>query len=143
VESGIQAGADLVSATSNALINPLIQAGVGMAASPDTADTVGDWTGAVLQALVKNLPMGERSNGVLDPRGAWFHDRGFEPHRYTRTDTQLNIDRTFTLIDWIGMRAISIHNRNGCNGPCGVEPEPEPIPLPGDFTPETPWPLLD
>lgn len=136
VESAVQAGADLVSAFDNALLNPLVQAGVGSALSLDAADSAGDWLGALGQAVVKNLPFGERSLAVVNPQGSWFHDRGYDPPRYTRTDTQLNIDRTLSLLDAAAVSGIHHHNSNGCRSGCGSGP----IPLGGDQAVESPFP---
>ncbi len=96
---------------------------------------------------MKNLPFGERSNGVLDLRGAWYHDRAFDPVLYTRTDTQLNIDRTMTILTWSTLNAIRLHNRSSggggsSDGGGGVAPRDFPGNLPGDGIPETPGPLL-
>ena len=115
-ESAVQFGADLVSALDNAVLNPLIQGTAGVVASPRSADAAGDRLGALLQAVVKNIPFGERSNGVLDLRGAWYHDRAFDPVLYTRTDTQLNIDRTMTILTWSTLNAIRLHNRSSSSG---------------------------
>ena len=139
-ESAIQVIADLVAALETTFLNPIIQTSVGLAASPQGADRVGDSVGAFLQAVVKNLPFGERSTGMLDLRTSWYHDRGWEPSRWTRTDTQLNIDRTFTLLDSAAASAVANHSSgsSGCSG-CSAS---DSIPLPGDSTPETPGALL-
>jgi hypothetical protein len=149
-ETAVQVGADLVSAVDNAVLNPLIQGTVGIAASPGAANVAGDWVGALMQAAVKNLPFGERSNGVIDLRATWYHDRAFDPVRFTRTDTQLNIDRAMTILTWSTLNAIRIHNRSsssgggsssdGGNG--GVIPGDLPGELPGDGVPQTPGPPL-
>jgi hypothetical protein len=149
-ETAVQVGADLVSAVDNAVLNPLIQGTVGVAASPGAANVAGDWVGALMQAAVKNLPFGERSNGVIDLRATWYHDRAFDPVRFTRTDTQLNIDRAMTILTWSTLNAIRIHNRSsssgggsssdGGNG--GVIPGDLPGELPGDGVPQTPGPPL-
>ena len=146
-ESVVQSAADLVSAVHNAVLNPLIQGTAGVVASPTSADAVGDWLGALLQSVVKNLPFGERSNGVLDLRGAWYHDRAFEPVLYTRTDTQLNIDRTMTILTWSALNAIRLHNEGSSSGGGssdggGAFPGDLPGDLPGDGAPQTPGPLL-
>jgi hypothetical protein len=135
-ESGVQVAADLVSAVDNAVLNPVLQGTVGLVGSPDAADTAGDWIGALTQSFAKNLPLGERSDTLVDLRGAWQHDRAFEPLRYTRTDTQLNLDRGMAVLNWSTLRAIRIHNRGGSSSGGG----PSPFDLPGDGTPETPLP---
>lgn len=139
-ESTIQVGADLVAAVDAAILNPAIQTSIGLTASPERADRVDDYVGAFLQAAVKNLPFGERSIGMLDLRSSWYHDRGWEPSRWTRTDTQLNIDRAFTLFDSTGASAIANHNSGSSScASCSVS---DSIPLPGDSTPETPGAML-
>ncbi len=115
-ESGAQAGADTVSAVDNAVVNPTLQLTVGLAASPDAADTAGDWFGATTQALAKNLPGGERFNSAVNPASLWGHNRAFAETRFTRTDTQLNIDRIFTIIDVVALSAIRNHNDNSGDG---------------------------
>ncbi len=109
-ESAIQFGADAVSAVDNAVINPLLQVTVGTAVSPDAADTAGDWFGALTQAVVKNLPAGERFNSAVSPQSLWRHNRAFAETRFTRTDTQLNIDRAMTTLDLFVIGAINNHN---------------------------------
>ena len=90
---------------------------------------------------MKNFPFGERSNGVINLRGAWRHDRAFEPSQYTRSDTQLNIDRAMTIINWTTLRAIHIHNRGSSDTRVPKDgPDPFPRSLPGDGIPETPGP---
>src|SRR5262245_20564839 len=96
--SGMQVAADGVSATSNAVLNPVVQVSVGSISTP-AADTTGDLFGAVLQALAKNLPLAERSIDAFNPLTFVQHDRAFQPTTYTRTDTQLNLDRSAALID--------------------------------------------
>jgi hypothetical protein len=96
--SGMQVAADVISATSNAVLNPVVQATVGSVSAP-AADTTGDLFGAVLQALAKNLPFAERSTDAFNPLTFVRHDRAFQPATYTRTDTQLNIDRSAAIID--------------------------------------------
>lgn len=112
VQSGLEAGADLTSALSNGVLNTASQLVVGLTGSPDRADRVGDYAGALVLALARNLPGTERSTDALSPLAAWRHDRAFEPARYTRTDTQLNLDRAFTLIDLQLLRAIDEHNED-------------------------------
>ena len=96
IQSGVQVAADAVSATNNAVINPLLQTTVGLA-SLEAADDAGHVTGAVTQAWAKNLPGSERSMDALNPMSLWYHDRAFKPTAYTRTDTQLNIDRLISI----------------------------------------------
>jgi hypothetical protein len=114
-ESGVQAGADVVSAVNNSAVNGVLQLSVGLV-SVAAADRAGDVIGTTSQALVKNLPLGERSNGVIDLRGAWYHDRAFEPPRHTRTDTQLNVDRAATIVDLAALNAIRLHNEDSGGG---------------------------
>ena len=102
ISSGVQVAADVVSAVHNGVINPLIQTTVGLA-SPQAADTAGHWTGALTQAWSKNLPGSERSMDALSPLSLGYHDRAFAPTDYTRTDTQLNIDRIFTITNIFGI----------------------------------------
>jgi hypothetical protein len=111
--SAVQVGADVVSAVDNSVLTVLLQGTLGAVASPETADTAGDWIGALTQSFVKNLPFGERSDGVINLTGSWRHNRAFEPSRFTRTDTELNIDRAMTAVSWTTLRAIDIHNRDG------------------------------
>ncbi len=152
-ESAVAGGADVVSALNNAVVSPAFHVTVGLA-SVGAANVATDTVGTTGQMVVKNLPLGERSNGVIDLRDSWYHNRGFEPPRYTRTDTQLNIDRAMTLIDLAGINAIHLHNdghneagggngnANGSNGGgsggSGGSGGEGVIPLPVDDTPETP-----
>jgi hypothetical protein len=106
VQSGVQVAADGVSAVNNAVVNPLLQSTVGFAASPGAADSAGHWLGAFTQAAAQNFPASERSVGALNPLSLWFHNRAFWPVDYTRTDTQLNIDRVFALANIYGLYAI-------------------------------------
>ncbi len=125
VESAVQVGADVMSAVGNGVVNPIIQVTVGNAASPQTANKTGDWFGAFLLAVAKNVPGGERANSGINPMSTWRHNRAFGPMRFTRTDTQLNIDRFMTIFDFSVLSAISRHNSNssgdgvGGNGPKG------------------------
>ena len=138
----MQAVADLVSAFDNALLSPLVQVGVGTTLSLDAADTTGDWLGAATQAVVKNLPFGERSLAVVNPMGTWFHDRGYDPARYTRTDTQLNIDRTLTVLNASAISSIYHHNQNGCRSGCGGSEPTLGLELGLDEAVESPDPQL-
>jgi hypothetical protein len=99
VDSVVQVGASAVSGVQNAVVNPLVQATVGAAASPDTADRAAHWIGAFTQAAAKNLPGGERSTDAFSIDGVIHHNRAFEPKLYTRTDLQLNVDRVMTVVD--------------------------------------------
>jgi len=114
IHSGVQIGADAVGAVNNAIINPLLQVTVGLA-SPQAADTAGHWTGAFTQAWAKNLPGSERSMDALSPVSAWNHNRAFAQTAYTRTDTQLNIDRVFTIANAFGVYGLTTIN-NGSSG---------------------------
>jgi uncharacterized membrane protein YgcG len=106
VQSGIQVAADGVSAVNNAVVNPLLQTTAGVAVSPGAADTACHWFGALTQAAAQNLPASERASDALNPFSLWFHNRAFSPVAYTRTDTQLNIDRAFTIANIVGLNAI-------------------------------------
>ncbi len=116
VESGVQTAADVVSATNNAVVVPLVQLGVGATVSPASADGVGDTIGATTSAFAKNLPGSERSLDAWNPISVPRHDRAFNPSAYTRTDTQLNIDRLLTVIDAVGLGAILSHNHDNTGG---------------------------
>jgi hypothetical protein len=133
IQSGVQIGADAVSAVDNAVINPLLQVTVGLA-SPDAADDAGHWTGALTQAWAKNLPGSERSMDALSPVSLWNHNRAFAPTAYTRTDTQLNIDRIFTIANIFGIYGLTSGGGGG-NGNGGASeaappaaPSPPPVP---------------
>jgi len=144
VQSGVQIGADAVSAVSNAVINPLLQTTVGLA-SPSAADASGHWLGALTQAWAKNLPGSERSMDALSPVALWRHDRAFAPTAYTRTDTQLNIDRIFTIANIFGVYGLASSGGGGNGGGGGggggaqasppaatappTPPSPPPVPL--------------
>lgn len=139
-EAALQVAADLVSAVDNALLTPILQVALATDPGARSADAIGDWMGALMQSAVKNLPFGERSNGVIDLRDSWFHNRGWEPARYTRTDTQLFIDRTMSLIDFTVIRGAFALNRQADGG--GGSP---PTPLedfPGDDVLEAPFPVM-
>jgi hypothetical protein len=110
IESAVKAGADVVSAVDNAVLNPILQLTVGTVATPEAADTGGEWIGAFTQSAVKNLPFGERSMDALSPVSLWRHNRAFQPADYTRTDTQLNIDRVMTVANLVTISAIRKHN---------------------------------
>jgi hypothetical protein len=140
-DSLVQAGGDVVSAVSNAVLNPTIQSTVGVAASPDAADFVGDSLGTLMQGLVKNLPLSERSVNALNPMAQWHHDRAFAPAAYTRTDLQLNFDRVFTVVDLSVINAIQNHNDDSSGGQSrkkaddGEPPSPPPGPEPPPVSP--------
>ncbi len=106
IQSGVQVTADAVSATNNAVINPLLQVTVGVA-SLDAADDAGHFTGALTQTWAKNLPGSERSMEALNPASLWYHDRAFKPTAYTRTDTQLNIDRIVSIANIFGVYGLT------------------------------------
>jgi len=99
VESTAHIATSAVSAVNNAALNPLVQATVGNVASPEAADTTQHWMGAFTNSLADNLPGSHRSDDALDPFAAWEHNRAFAPTRFTRTDTELNVDRIITLVD--------------------------------------------
>jgi hypothetical protein len=114
--SGVRVAADVVSATTNGVVNPLLQSTVGAGVSPNAADTAGHWFGAFTQAAAKNLPFSERSADALSPVSLWYHNRAFVPSEYTRTDTQLNIDRVMTIANIIATYAIIDHIDDGGGG---------------------------
>jgi hypothetical protein len=114
VSSGVQVAADGVSAVNNAVINPLLQTTVGLA-SPAAADSAGHFTGAVTQAWAQNLPGSERTFDALNPMSLWYHNRAFKPTAYTRTDTQLNIDRLISIANMVGIYGI-VTTANGGGG---------------------------
>ena len=145
IQSGVQIGADAVSAVNNAVINPLLQTTVGLA-SPAAADGAGHWTGALTQAWAKNLPGSERSMDALSPVSLWNHNRAFVPTAYTRTDTQLNIDRIFTIANIFGIYGLASGGGGHGGGagagseapapaatppPAAPSPPPLPVPMPG------------
>ncbi len=107
--SAIDGVASAVSATFNGVVNPVMQVSVG-AVSTGAADRVMYGTGALAMALSKNLIVAERSVDAFNPVSAWNHNRGFASPRYTRTDTQLNLDRVFTIVNVLAIRAIDHHN---------------------------------
>lgn len=112
MSSGVQVAADAASAVSNAVINPLLQTTVGLA-SPEAADSAGHFTGAVTQAWAQNLPASERSLDALNPTSLWTHNRAFEPTAYTRTDTQLSIDRLLSIANWVGLYSLASNSGDG------------------------------
>ena len=116
IQSGVQVAADAVSATNNAVINPLLQVTLGVAASPKAADGAGHVTGAVTQAWAQNLPGSERSMDALNPLSLWYHDRAFKPTAYTRTDTQLNIDRLLSIANMFGVYGLTTLGGGGSGG---------------------------
>ena len=151
--SAVAVAANGVSAVSNAIFNPLLQSTVGLA-SPAAADSTGHWVGAFAQAAAQNLPFSERSVDAFNPIALWQHNRSFAPSGYTRTDTQLNIDRVMTLANIFAIRAIVISSGNGGGGgssnpvaasdgggvgggaPPPATPAPAPVPTP------TPAPVM-
>ncbi len=116
LQSGIRAAADITSAVNNAVINPVVQATVGTFRSPEAADTGVTYFGALPIALVRNLPGSERMIDAISPIALWQHNRAFVPVDYTRTDTQLNIDRIMTTIDLVIIGAIRNHNDDSSSG---------------------------
>ena len=114
MSSGVQVAADGVSAVNNAVINPLLQTTVGLA-SPHAADSAGHFTGAVTQAWAQNLPGSERTFDALNPMSLWYHNRAFKPTAYTRTDTQLNIDRIISIANMVGIYGL-VTTANGGGG---------------------------
>lgn len=112
LESGVQTVADAVSAANNAVVVPLAQVTVGPAVSPSAADSVGDGFGVVTSAVAKNLPASERMQGAWNPLSFTRHDRAYAPSGYTRTDTQLNIDRLLSVLDAYAIGAVIEHNHN-------------------------------
>ncbi|UCE87639.1 MAG: hypothetical protein JSU66_08005, partial [Deltaproteobacteria bacterium] len=109
IQSTVQATAHVTSAVSNGIVNPLVQFTVG-AASPDAADTTSDVLGVAVVGLVKNLPVSERSVQAISPQSLWRHDRAFAPSYFTRTDTELNIDRVLTIVNYVWIGAVIDHN---------------------------------
>lgn len=138
----VYAVADTVSAVNNAVINPVIQGTVGYAASPAAADTTDHWFGAVTQSWAQNLPMSERTLDAFSPLSLWNHNRGHAPSGYTRTDTQLNIDRIVSLANIFGLRAIILSATSGSNGgsPPPAADGPGPGPGPGSGPSMSPCP---
>jgi hypothetical protein len=112
---GISSGVQVVSAANNAVINPLLQTTVGLA-SPAAADDAGHFTGAVTQAWAQNLPGSERTLDALNPTSLWYHNRAFKPTAYTRTDTQLNIDRLISIANIVGVYGIATTAAGGGGG---------------------------
>ncbi len=112
LESSVQTVADAVSAANNAVVVPLAQVTVGAAVSPEAADSVGDGFGVATSAVAKNLPASERMQGAWNPLAFKRHDRAYAPSAFTRTDTQLNIDRLLSVLDAYLIGAIHDHNRN-------------------------------
>jgi hypothetical protein len=119
VESGVAVVADAVSATNNAVIVPLTQVTVGPTVSPAAADSVGNGIGVVTSAVAKNLPAGERMMGAWSPMSFVHHDNAYVPSGYTRTDTQLNIDRLVSALDAITIGAVIHHNQASHNSSGG------------------------
>lgn len=111
--SAVAIAADGVSAVNNAVLNPLVQGTVGLASQKAATGSV-HWVGAFSQAAAQNLPFSERSVDAFNPVAAWQHNRAFATSGYTRTDTQLNIDRIMTLANIFAIRAIVLST--GDNG---------------------------
>ena len=149
VSSGVQVAADAVSATNNAVINPLLQTTVGLA-SPRAADSAGHFTGAVTQAWAQNLPGSERTFDALNPMSLWYHNRAFKPTAYTRTDTQLNIDRVISIANLVGVYGLVTAGNGGGGGGGGNGgggggggPTPGPVSTPPPVVPPpTPPPVV-
>jgi hypothetical protein len=116
VDSTVQIGASAVSAVNNTVVNPLVQATVGTALSAEAADSTGHWVGAATMAAARNLPGADRNVDAVSPIAAWQHNRAFAQMHYTRTDTQLNIDRIMTVIDAVALASIN-------NSDNGSEPD--------------------
>ncbi len=127
-----------VSAANNAVINPLLQVTLGVASSPEAADDAGHVTGAVTQAWAQNLPGSERSMDALNPLSLWYHDRAFKPTAYTRTDTQLNIDRLLSIANMFGVYGLTTlggGSGGGAGGGGGGSPPPGVTPGPPSAPP--------
>jgi hypothetical protein len=147
VESTAAIATKTVSAVNNAAINPLVQATVGNLSSPEAADTTQHWVGAVTSSFADNLPGSHRSDDAIDPFSAWEHNRAFAPTRFTRTDTELNIDRIVTLIDAAVIVAITNDDDsdgapaedNGDDG--GMDPAPQDPGQPNNPPPMNPGPM--
>ncbi len=105
-QSGLQVVADSVSSVSNAVVNPLVQTTIGVSVSPEAADATVHWFGSLFQAVAQNLIVTERSTDALSPVALWHHNRAFQPSRFTRTDTQLNIDRVMTVANGVLIKVI-------------------------------------
>jgi hypothetical protein len=124
----VQVAADAMSATQNAVVNPLLQTTFGLA-SVSAADDAGHVTGAVGQAWARNLPGSERSMDALNPLSLWFHNRAFHPTDYTRTDTQLNIDRLISIANYIGVYGLTTLGGGGGGGGGSAPPPSSPPPV--------------
>ena len=118
VHSGMEIPADVVGVASNAVVNPVFQSTLGFAVSPGAADTAGHWLGALTQAVAQDLPFAERSADALSPVSLYYHNRGFSPVAYTRTDTQLNIDRIVAIANMAAIGAI-VHKVSDGGGGSG------------------------
>ena len=104
--AGVDSIYDLTSAFHNGVANPVLQSSVGLA-SIDAANDTSDAIGTVVMAATQNLPLGERSVDALSPNSFIHHDRAYAAPYYTRTDTQLNIDRL--AADVVSLNAIRRH----------------------------------
>ena len=113
VGSGVQVAADAASAVNNAVINPAPPGDGRSRRCARTADTAGHVTGAVTQTWAQNLPGSERTGDALNPMSLWYHDRAFKPTAYTRTDTQLNIDRLVSIANILGVWALASSGGDG------------------------------
>jgi hypothetical protein len=105
-QSRLQVVADSVSSVSNAVLNPLVQTTIGVSVSPGATDATVHWFGSLFQAVAQNLIVTERSTDALSPAALWHHNRAFQPSRFTRTDTQLNIDRVMTVANGVLIKVI-------------------------------------
>lgn len=108
--AGVDSIYDLTSAFHNGVANPVLQSSVGLA-SIDAANDTSDAIGTVVMAATQNLPLGERSVDALSPNSFIHHDRAYAAPYYTRTDTQLNIDRL--AADVVSLNAIRRHKVGG------------------------------
>lgn len=113
--SGIESLADVTSAFHNGIANPMLQSTVGLA-SVEAANNSADAIGTVVLAAARNLPLGERSVDSVNPMAFIHHDRAYAAPYYTRTDTQLNIDRLASAIDAVSLGAVRRHNLRSSNG---------------------------
>ena len=97
IQSGVQVAADAVSATNNAVINPLLQVTVGVA-SPEAADDAGHFTGAVTQAWAQESPRLRAQHGRAEPALALVSQPrvqadGLHPHRHPAQHRSDRLDR--------------------------------------------------
>ena len=134
VQSTIYMSAHLVGAANNAVLNPLFQVTVGPA-STTAATKTGDVFGVATVAFVRNTPVSDRSVQAYSPVSAWRHNRAFAPSYFTRSDTQMNIDRILTALNvWAISSASSSSSSssgdsgkgNGNGGGGGMKPPKPP-----------------